>query len=58
MENNEELLWVLCKKVPNWKWRRLDDKSTQWYKDGHRYEIVEPNITKKYDLERELEGWD
>ena len=58
MENNEELLWVLCKKVPNWKWRRLNDGSTQWYEDGWTFDIAEPNITKEYDLERELESRD
>jgi hypothetical protein len=58
MENNEELLWMLCKKVPNWKWKSIGHGGTQWYVDGYRYEIVEPNITKEYDLERELESRD
>ena len=56
MENNEELLWVVCKRTPNWKWKKNADGTTSWYSDGYRYEIVEPNITKKYDLERELES--
>jgi hypothetical protein len=52
MEQNEELFWVLCKKVPNWKWKKKQHGGTEWYEDGYRYEVVEPNITKEYELEQ------
>lgn len=54
MANNDELFWVVCRRTPNWKWEKNPDNTTFWYVDGYRYEIVEPNITKEYDLEREL----
>ena len=48
---DDELYWVVCRKETIWRWKNVDGK-TQWISDGYRFVVLEPEVTKKYELEQ------